>query len=110
MITNEKTCDDCLVEMFKRVGLKYPNPKFTQQDCWYQRKMWSQEEEDNFKKWMRSLLKKRYKWSTKKVEWEVGMFLLNWGWTTSKDVYEKTLRETKGKKGNKKINKRAQSA
>ena len=79
--TNDKTCELCLKEMFKRVGMKYPDKKFTDQPNWYWLKTWTPKEEDDFKKWMDKLLKKRHKnWDKKSREREIAMFNLMWGW------------------------------
>ncbi len=76
----EETTDLYLREMFKRVGIEYPNPDLTDQDAWYTIFTWTQEEQDNFAEWMKELVKARHKWNKKKVDYEVGMFLLMWGW------------------------------
>ena len=79
---DEKVMTDCLKEMFKRVGLKYPCPEFTKDKDWYMKKSWTEEEEADFKKWMTKKLKKTYPYMTaKKLEWEVGLFCLSYGWT-----------------------------
>ena len=78
---NEETCEECLKEMFSRVGEKYPNEELTSQDDWFYQHTWTVEEEDDFKDWMSKFLKKRHKyWSKRTIELEVCMFLLNWGW------------------------------
>lgn len=76
----EKTMNDCITEMFKRVGEKYPNEELTKQDKWFQKRSWTEAEEDDFRDWMTKLLKKRHKWTNKKIQLEVGMFLLDYGW------------------------------
>jgi len=79
----DETCTICLKEMFKRVGMKYPNKKFTDQPNWFTKKTWTETEEKDFKKWMEKLLKKRYKhWTKRTLDKEIGMFLLMWGWKT----------------------------
>lgn len=80
MIPYNDTCEECLEEMFKRVGESYPNPKLTQQEKWFQKHTWSKQEQEDFRQWMTKLLRKRYKWSKHHTEWETGMFLLDWGW------------------------------
>ena len=74
--------DECLVEMFKRVGLKYPNPKFTNQPDWYTKRTWSEDEEDDFRLWMKQHLKKRCRWTNRTINKEIAFFLLMWGWKT----------------------------
>jgi len=88
MITYEKTCEDCLREMFKRVGEKYPNPKLTADEKWYQKRTWTPEQEKGFRAWMVKLLKKRHGLQKRQIDWEVGLFLLNWGWKTDPAPWE----------------------
>jgi len=75
-MNNEKLCEMCIKEMFKRVGLKYPN-KLTKQNDWYLKRSWTKKEQDDFADWMRKLLKKQ---GFTKIDNEIGMFLLMWGW------------------------------
>ena len=82
MIPYEQTTEDCLKEMFKRVGEEFPNKELTDKQNWYTLRTWTEEEENNFRKWMEGLLKKRYSMTQKKRDSEIGMFLLNWGWKT----------------------------
>lgn len=77
----EQTTEECLTEMFKRVDETYPNKKLTNQNDWYTKRTWTSKEEDDFSNWMSKLLKKRYSWTKKHIDREVGMFLLQWGWT-----------------------------
>ena len=82
MIPYEQTTEDCLKEMFKRVGEEFPNKELTDKQNWYTLRTWTEEEENNFRKWMEGHLKKRYSMTQKKRDSEIGMFLLNWGWKT----------------------------
>lgn len=84
MISYEKTFEDCVIEMFKRVGETYPNDELTSKAEWYKEHTWTETEENDFRDWMKKLLKKRYKWSDKKLEKEIGMFLLDIGWSYTK--------------------------
>jgi len=88
MKSTEETTEMCLKEMFKRVGLEYPNPEITNQPEWYHLYSWTESEQDDFGEWMGKLILKRhsfYRVYKKKVcerkvgNW-VGMFILNWGW------------------------------
>ena len=83
MTKNAEICNECLVEMFKRVGLEYPNEELTKQADWFRKYEWTADEEDDFKKWMTKLLKKK---RCIRVEMEVAMFLLMWGWKTKEVV------------------------
>ena len=85
MARAEKIYEIALKELFKRVGLKYPNKKFTAKDGWYNKRAWTEEEYQDFNKWMVKLLMKRMGMLKKKAEFEAGMFLLNYSWATPKD-------------------------
>lgn len=47
----EQTVDECLKEMFKRVGETYPNKKLTSQEKWYTKRTWTEKEEEDLKMW-----------------------------------------------------------
>ena len=79
--TNEELCEECLTEMFRRVGEEYPNKEFTDQDKWYLQHSWTVEEEDDFRDWMHKKLRKA-KFSKHQADMETAMFLLYWGWKT----------------------------
>jgi len=81
----EKTIEMCLKEMFRRVGEKYPNKEITDKPEWWKTRTWTEEDENDFRKWMGKLLKKRHPgWKKILVEREIGMFLLCWGWSYAK--------------------------
>jgi hypothetical protein len=80
----EDTTEMCLKEMFRRVGEKYPNKELTDQPEWYKKRTWTEAEENDFRKWMGKLLKKRHGWKKVLIDREIGMFLLNWGWAYAK--------------------------
>ena len=80
---HEKLCDECLAEMFRRVGEEFPNKELTDQDAWYAKRAWTCAEEDDFREWMETKLKKEAKFTAKQATFETSMFLLNWGWKTS---------------------------
>ena len=84
-LSNGQICEECLKEMFRRVGAEYPNESLTNQPEWYNKYQWTEAEQDDFCKWMKAFLKKHSHWRGKTLDFEVGMFLLNWGWRT-KDV------------------------
>lgn len=90
MISYEKTFNDCLKKMFKYVDLEYPNPEFVKQDNWYDKKTWTEKDRTEFKTWMEKLLKKRYpSMSRRGIDLEVGVFMLSYGWSCSKDLPNK---------------------
>ena len=82
------TCEECLAEMFRRVGEKYPNPELTANENWFQLRTWTEEEEKDFEKWMYDFLKKRLRWNKATLKREIGMFLLMWGWKTKDGGYD----------------------
>jgi len=78
---NDKIIDECLKEMFRRVGEKYPNKELTDKKEWYLLRSWTQKEEDSYRKWLKKKLKKAIPYLTeKKLDYEVAMFLLMWSW------------------------------
>ena len=80
----DKTCEECLKEMFKRVGEEYPN-ELTNQEDWYMKRSWTIEEQNDFKDWMIKHLKKRHpSWNKRTIDMEVGTFILQWAWTNEK--------------------------
>ncbi len=83
MTKNERLCEQCLTEMFKRVGLEFPNEELTSQDDWYMQHTWTQAESDDFKKWMLKLLKKE---RMIRPEHQYAMFNLMWGWKVKEEV------------------------
>ena len=84
-MSTAKMYEMALKELFKRVGLRYPNKKFTAQDRWYNKRAWLQSEYDDYRDWLIKLLMKRMRMLKKKAEFEAGMFLLNYSWATPRD-------------------------
>lgn len=86
----DKVCTECLVEMFKRVGLVYPDKKFTDQPEWYCKRSWTEAEQEDFRKWMKKKLKKSFPtWRAHQIDKEVGYFTLMWCWTTNPERVSK---------------------
>lgn len=84
---NEELFEQAIVEMGRRVGLdwssiddavSYQNENGS--DRWYTTKTWTKDDENEFKIWMKDLLKKNTMWSRHKINFEVGMFILSYGW------------------------------
>ena len=86
---NEQIVEACLVKMFQMNGINIrsisgikkwvnncDNPK-----VWYQAKPWTQEQDDEFRKWMYKFVKSKTRWSKAKVDKEVMWFSVMWGWT-----------------------------
>jgi len=82
----DKVCTECLKEMFRRVGMQYPNKKFTDNPNWFRMRCWTKKEEEDFEMWMRAYLKKTCRWSTRMINKEVGMFMLIWGWKVNTEA------------------------
>lgn len=74
--------EHCLREMFSRVGERYPNPKLTKYRNWFELRTWTEEEENDFRTWMKTYLKKKCRWNNRTIQREIEMFLLMWGWKT----------------------------
>lgn len=83
--------DYCIIEMGKRVGLHWETYDevlaYTKEQGteWYKSKRWSVEEQEDFSNWMKKYLKDNTNWLKSKINQEVAMFLLNYGWTQKQD-------------------------
>ena len=82
----KKSTDDiykeCFIEMFKRVGEKYPNEELTKDPNWYMLRQWTVKQEENFKKWMIIKLRVSYKYMKQEAIMSTNWFLFQYGWTT----------------------------
>ena len=85
--------DFCLKEMFLRVGEKYPNKELTDQQDWYKKRSWTEEDLEGFRKWMVAYLRKKMRWSKHQCETEASMFILQWSWTTFRPLAIKGIRK-----------------
>lgn len=74
-----KLFDECITEMFRRVGVKY-RPSYCKKDGWFLKKSWSAEEEKSFMDWMRKRLRKA---KLLRPDYETSMFVLMYGWRTN---------------------------
>ena len=54
----EKLCTRCFKELFRRVGEKFPNNELTKDPEWYMRRSWTEEEQEDFKKWIKREMKR----------------------------------------------------
>ena len=78
-----------LKEMFKRVGQEY-SLDFCEDDGWYQAYTWTECQEKAFRRYLARQFRrempylKMYKpeYRRRKLYYNVGMFLLNYGWKT----------------------------
>ena len=88
----QQACEVCLREMFFRVGEKYPNKELTDQSNWYEKHSWTQKDEEKFKQWMISYFRKKLRFTKKRAESEVSMFLLNYSWTWKFPLYMRVIK------------------
>lgn len=78
--------NQALVEMGRRVGLDWEtfDDVMAYQDShgeeWYLTRTWTQDEEHEFRYWLKMLLTSKKGWSPYKVRMEAGMFILSYGW------------------------------
>ena len=84
-MSTDKVLGECLKEMFRMVGLRYPNKKFTNNPRWYAMRAWTAKEEEQFRKWMKKHLMKRMRWRAKQAEKEVAWFTLMYSWATPRN-------------------------
>ena len=105
MDKGEKLVEQALKEMFKRVGMTYPNKEFTDQPDWYAKRTWTAEEEKDFCSWLAKKVKKTWPYMNKrKVDFEVAMFNLCYGWKTYPHINElQRKRDKEGIKNQKNI-------
>lgn len=47
---------------------------------WYITRTWTKEQEETFRDWMDDMLQKKTKWTSRKRDWEIGCFILCYGW------------------------------
>lgn len=80
MADREQTFDMCLREMFRRVGMRH-SKKFCKQDNWYQLRTWTDEECNDFERWMTVFLRKRHRWPKMLAQKETGWFVMMYGWS-----------------------------
>ena len=82
----------CLKEMFLRVGETYPNEDLTNDPEWYILRSWTIEEENKFRKWMITYLRKKLRMSKKRAETETFWFLMMYGWTNKYTLNMKVVK------------------
>lgn len=81
------TFELCMKELFLRVGLKYPNKRFTNQTAWYLKRCWTWEDQGSFRDWLLSTFKSNHPyWDKKTREWLASMFIVNYGWAMRDDL------------------------
>lgn len=80
MTKGEKCMEEALVEMFKRVGMEYPDEAFTSHPDWYQLKQWTKEESKDFRTWLEAKVRKELRLTKKRAATEAAFFDLMYGW------------------------------
>lgn len=75
-----KFLNKALNKMFKFVGFKEFDEKFTKNPDWYCRKSWSYDTQEKYKEWFYATAKKDLKWNDKTIEKEYSWFNLMYGW------------------------------
>lgn len=77
----DKIFEKCLEIMFLSVGEKYPNNELLLSDNWYEKRSWTEKEEEKFKKWMVSYIHKKLRLPKKLALIKTEFFILQFGWT-----------------------------
>lgn len=79
---------DVFTELCKRVGVSYDTFDFSQKE-WYFKHLWTEEEQEYFRKWLAAyLIEKKYFGKKEKYRgenaayYEAGHFIMNYGWKT----------------------------
>lgn len=73
------TVKDMIAEMFTRVGRSFDR-SFDYPEDWYLESEWTQEEEEDYRKWLIALLTKKYKQSKGYASKNASWFLFLYGW------------------------------
>jgi hypothetical protein len=86
-MNRDKIFEECICELGKRVNLEWNtiddalNFQAEKGEDWYRKMEWSKEEESNYRSWLEKKVRKQFRGFTKRsVDFEVGMFMLNYGW------------------------------
>ena len=75
---------EILDKMFKMVGFKGFDRKFTKQDDWYTKKQWTEAQSDEFFAYFIEKAQKDLKWSNRTANKEYQYFNLMYGWKKKK--------------------------
>ena len=81
---NEEFVKKALNKMFTYVGFDGLDEEFTKQDQWYNKKTWTQEQSNEFKKWFINEFKKDLKFKKNMAERDHAWFDVMWGWKIEK--------------------------
>jgi hypothetical protein len=74
-----------IAEMHKFINVPYDEDACKKED-WFMRHTWTSEEEDKFKEWLITEIRKDFEFSKKISENEANFFLLNYGWKTNNGI------------------------
>ena len=81
----DKFLKKALDKMFQMVGFEKFDKEFTEQhDDWYNKKIWTEDQSNEFKKWFITEGKKDLKFTKQMMEKEHAWFDLKWGWKLEK--------------------------
>ena len=89
-LTTDQVITALLREMFRRVGEDYDvwvDTICKEDNEWYMRKSWTEEQEAEFRKWVVAFLREQLRLPKYRAEREMQWFCLQWAWTN-------VLRET----------------
>lgn len=79
---NVEDVKDILEEMFKRVGRSFDRSSHYKSD-WYLEATWSKADQEDFEKWLVTLLRNKFKQSKKQAVSGAAWFILAYGWEIS---------------------------
>jgi len=81
----DKFLKKALDKMFHTVGFETFDKNFTEQhEDWYNKKIWTEDQSNEFKEWFITEGKKDLKFTKQMMEKEHAWFDLKWGWKIEK--------------------------
>lgn len=84
-----KNTSDVVMTMIRKqcemVGVNPDDIDF-KKEGWYSEYSWTKEKEEEFKEWATKLLRKKFRWTKRKINTELGYYLLMWGWRREDDL------------------------
>lgn len=84
---------NALDKMFMTVGFEKFDREFTNQEDWFTKREWTEEEEREYKQWFVNECKTKLRMNKKAAELEAGYFLLQFGWKTKYIEEDKNILE-----------------
>ena len=88
---SDKLFIESIIELGKRVGLEWKSfddaLEYQKEngDQWYLTKEWTKEEEEDYRLWLENKLKKKYRFTKRGLDYEIGMFMLSYSWKSKND-------------------------